>query len=81
MRSPYGNFSDDATHERAIAFLALETHVPVSQIEPLYQQELAVLRVDARITAYLDILTSRKIREMLRQRGSPPLAFSGRLGA
>jgi Protein of unknown function (DUF3562) len=55
-------------HERAIEALAREAHVPIDQVAQLYEHELAVLTVDARITGFLTILTTRKVREILRQR-------------
>ena len=59
---------DSSTHERAIAALARESHVPIDQVAQLYEHELAVLKVGARITGFLTILTTRKVREILRQR-------------
>jgi hypothetical protein len=60
--------------ERSVAFLARESRVPVVEVEQLYDAELAVLSAGARILAFLDILTSRKVRETLRGRGYAPAA-------
>ena len=62
---------ESATHERAIEALARQSHVPIDQITQLYERELAVLTVGARITGFLTILTIRKVREILRQRSHP----------
>ena len=59
-------------HQRAIEFLAHESHVPINVVSPLYQAEWAKLEIGARITAYISILTMRNVRRMLRQRGYAP---------
>jgi hypothetical protein len=60
-----------SSHERAIEALARESHVPIEQVAQLYEHELAGLKVGARITSFLTILTTRKVREILRQRSHP----------
>jgi len=62
---------ESATHERAIEALARQAHAPIDQVAWLYERELAVLEVGARITGFLTILTTRKVREILRQRSHP----------
>ena len=57
-----------STHERAIEALARESHVPIDRVAQLYEHELAVLTVGARITGFLTILTTHKVREILCQR-------------
>jgi hypothetical protein len=61
---------ESSTHERAIEALAREAHVPIDHVAQLYAHELTVLTVGARITGFLSILTTRKVREILRQRQS-----------
>ena len=56
------------TRERAIEALARQFHVPIDHVAQLYEREFAVLTVGARITGFLTILTTRKVREILRQR-------------
>jgi hypothetical protein len=65
---------DSSTHERAIATLAHEAHVPIEHVAQLYKHELAVLTIGASITGFLTILTTRKVREILRQRRHPARA-------
>ena len=67
---------ESSTHERAIEALAREAHVPIEQVVQLYEHELAVLTVGARITAFLGILTIRKVRDILRQRSHPARAHT-----
>ena len=66
--------SGSTTHERAIATLAQQSHVPIDQVTRLYERELAALTVGARITSFLTILTTRKVREILRQHPHPVCA-------
>jgi hypothetical protein len=68
----YLNHRDGTKHQRAIEMLACESQVPAIQVKQMYEEELAELQVGARITAFLDILAIRKVREMLRQRGLSP---------
>jgi hypothetical protein len=57
---------ESSTHERAIEDLARQAHVSIEQVAQLYAHELAVLTAGARITGFLTILTTRKVREILR---------------
>jgi hypothetical protein len=59
---------ESSMHERAIAALAQQFQVPIDHVAQLYARELAVLTAGARITGFLPILTTRKVREILRQR-------------
>ena len=61
---------ESSTHERAIEALARASHLPIDQVAQLYEHELTVLKVGARVTSFLTILTTRKVREILRQRQS-----------
>ena len=65
------HFHESSTHERAIEALARQSHVPIEHVAQLYERELAVLTVGARLTGFLTILTTRKVRELLRQRRHP----------
>lgn len=68
------HFHESSTHERAIEALAREAHVPIDHVAQLYERELAMLTVGARITGFLSILTLRKVRDILRQRSHPARA-------
>jgi hypothetical protein len=57
-------------HERAIEFLADDTHTPVEQITEIYEREFAKLKLDASVQTYLPLLTMRKVREILRLQNS-----------
>ena len=62
---------NSAAHEGAIEALVREAHVPIAQVAQLYARELAVLTAGARITGFLTILTTRTVREILRQGRHP----------
>ena len=62
---------ESSTHERAIEDLARQLHVSIDHVAQLDERELAALKVGARITGVLTILTIRKVREILRQRSHP----------
>jgi hypothetical protein len=62
---------NSAAHEGAIEALAREAHVPIEQVAQLCAREWTVLTAGARITDFLTILTTRKVREILRQGHHP----------
>jgi hypothetical protein len=51
--------------------LAREMDVPLDDVAQLYAREFATLAAGARITSFLPILATRKVRTLLRQRGHP----------
>ena len=55
--------------KRLVALLAAECHVPVGEMATLYEHERAELASDAHITKYLHIFATRKVLEILEQRG------------
>ena len=72
------------THTSAAALGALEelardAHVPLDTVAQLYAREWASLAAQARITTFLPILTTRKVRAILRQQCPPsrvPMAIN-----
>jgi hypothetical protein len=55
---------------RIVASLASECHVPIGEMAALYEHERAELALGARITQFLHIFATRKVLEILRERGS-----------
>jgi Protein of unknown function (DUF3562) len=49
--------------------------VPLDDVAQLYAREFATLAAGARITSFLPILATRKVRTLLRQRGHPRCPF------
>ncbi|MCE9642159.1 MAG: DUF3562 domain-containing protein [Betaproteobacteria bacterium] len=66
----YGERSKLFHQRHAIELLARESRVSIDGVTRLYETELAKLAVGARIRGFLPIFAMRKVREMLRQRGS-----------
>jgi len=56
---------------RDLEALAREAHVPLDAVAQLYAREWAALAAPARITTFLPLLTTRKVRTILRQQPSP----------
>ncbi len=48
--------------------LADEFRVSIEQVLPLYEQELRTLRGNARVTAYLSVLTTKHVRDALHEK-------------
>lgn len=76
--SMYADRSEETHHQRAIESLAEQARVPIDEVAQLYEAKWAALRVGARITTFLAILTIRGVREILRQRSGLPASGSGR---
>jgi len=71
-RGPAETPADDSpVHAPDIEVLAREAQVPREAVAQLYAREWAALTAGARITSFLSILTTRKVRALLRQRGQP----------
>lgn len=47
--------------------LAKETQRPVEEVQEIYEQELSELANDAKITQYLGVLASRRVKMRLRK--------------
>jgi hypothetical protein len=64
-----------ASHEkqpdqrRIVASLAAECHMPIDEMAVLYERERAALASGAHITKFLHIFATRRVLEILRQRG------------
>jgi len=59
-----------ANHRNAVIGLAAEAHMPLEQVADAYRQELVDLERDARITQFLPVIASRRVRHRLRRRNS-----------
>jgi hypothetical protein len=57
-------------HRAAIESLAQESSVSVEVVREIYETELSTLESEARVTQFLPLITSRKVRELLRLRGT-----------
>jgi uncharacterized protein (DUF2126 family) len=64
--SLYSDPSDRKKHFGAIQSLADDLHRPVPEVVQMYEEILEHLQDQARITDYLPILVSKKVREICR---------------
>ena len=55
---------------RALKSISERCHVPQSEVTRLYEDELADLGAEARITNFLPIFAMRKVEESLRRRAA-----------
>lgn len=55
----------DSINQDAIISLAQETHRPLTIVAKVFEEELARLKADARITDYLVLFASRRARDAL----------------
>jgi hypothetical protein len=53
-------------HSAAVAQLAADANWPVPVVEEMYQHELSLLKQQATVDTYLDLLAERKVRETLK---------------
>jgi hypothetical protein len=59
---------EDATEYLAfIQRLADEFRISVERVLPLYEQELITLRSNARVTAYLSVLATKHVHDVLQE--------------
>jgi hypothetical protein len=58
---------DSNTHDVAKETLAEETHTSVDEVAKLYDEEFSTLAAEAKITQYLGVLVSRRVRLKLRK--------------
>ncbi len=64
---PHDRDEDAAAYLTFIQRLADEFRVSVERVLPLYEQELMSLRENARVTAYLSVLTTKHVRDALQE--------------
>lgn len=59
---------DAADHHHSTAeAIAKETETDVELVQKIYKEELTTLATDAKITQYLGVLASRRVRLLLRK--------------
>ena len=67
MPTPTRAFANTKNHQSSKEAIAEETHTSMDEVEKIYEQELTLLASDARITQYLGVLTTRRVRARLRK--------------
>ena len=59
--------SPSSNHRAATEAIAKETETDVEVVQEIYDHELSTLSTDAKITQYLGVLASRRVRLLLRR--------------
>src|ERR1700741_3150044 len=72
MATPTRAFANSKNHQTSKEAIAKETHTSIDEVDQIYEQELRLLASDAKITQYLGVLTTRRVRAKLRKRGQQP---------
>ena len=67
MATPTRAFSGTKNHQSSKEAIAKETHTSMDEVEKIYEQELTLLASEAKITQYLGVLTTRRVRARLRK--------------
>jgi hypothetical protein len=67
MATPTRAFANSKNHQTSKEAIAEETHTSIDEVEKIYEQELTLLASGARITQYLGVLTTRRVRAKLRK--------------
>ena len=67
MATPTRAFSGTKNHQNSKEAIAEETHTSIDEVEKIYEQELTQLASEAKITQYLGVLTTRRVRARLRK--------------
>jgi hypothetical protein len=66
MRMSHEDQEQQALHAHAVAALAAELEMPVSDVQRVYDTHFTRLRSDATVHDYLVLLVSRRVRDELR---------------
>jgi hypothetical protein len=67
MATPTRAFANSKNHQTSKEAIAEETHTSIDEVGKIYEQELTLLASGARITQYLGVLTTRRVRAKLRK--------------
>jgi hypothetical protein len=67
MATPTRAFASSKNHQTSKEAIAKDTHTSMDEVEKLYEQELTLLASEAKITQYLGVLTSKRVRMKLRK--------------
>ena len=65
MATPTRAFANSKNHQTSKEAIAKETRTSIDEVEKIYEQELTQLASGAKITQYLGVLTTRRVRARL----------------
>jgi hypothetical protein len=67
MATPTHAFASTKNHQTSKETIARETDTAIAEVEKIYEQELTQLASEAKITQYLGVLTTKRVRMRLRK--------------
>ena len=67
MATPTRAFATTKNHQSSKEAIAEETHTSIAEVDAIYEQELTQLASEAKITQYLGVLTTKRVRMRLRK--------------
>lgn len=67
MASLIRPLASNANHRSSTEAIAKETETDVEVVQEIYDHELSTLASEAKITQYLGVLASRRVRMLLRK--------------
>ena len=67
MATPTHAFASTKNHQTSKEAIAKETHTLIDEVEKIYEQELTQLSTGAKITQFLGVLTTKRVRMRLRK--------------
>jgi hypothetical protein len=56
-----------AVHQRSKETIARETETAIDEVDRIYEEELSGLSSEAKVTQFLGVLTSKRVRARLRK--------------
>jgi hypothetical protein len=68
MSSLLDSAKETVRHERAMSSLCDRTGAPLAKVQSLFAQEFSRLELGAKVRSYLEVLTARKVRAILRRK-------------
>jgi hypothetical protein len=67
MATPTHAFASTKNHQTSKEAIAKEMHTSIDEVEKIYEQELTQLSSGAKITQFLGVLTTKRVRMRLRK--------------
>lgn len=61
------SFANSKSHETTKETIAKETDTSFAEVDKIYEQELSHLASEAKVTQYLGVLASKRVRMKLRK--------------
>jgi hypothetical protein len=61
------SFANSKNHQTSKEAIAKETDTSIDEVDKIYEQELSELASDAKITQYLGVLATKRVKMKLRK--------------